>query len=121
MLSSLLQRLKSCPDREHQQALMRLLVVVSFILYLSLLTDLKHPGEEALTLTLWFVGGYFIFTCLYLLHLLIDPRKSIPRRIIGVSVDIVMLTLALLLNGELTSPWYIFYFWIILGNSFRYG
>ncbi|MET0012805.1 MAG: ATP-binding protein [Sedimenticola sp.] len=121
MLSSLLQRLRSCPDREHQQALMRLLVVVSFTLYLFLLTDLKHPGEEALTLSLWLVGGYFIFTCLYLSHLLIDPRKSIPRRIIGVSVDIVMLTLALLLNGELTSPWYIFYFWIILGNSFRYG
>lgn len=113
-------RLTNRADSEHEQAIVRLAIYLFFFLYL---VAYSLPSKK-ISWTSWQFG----FTCTFMLlslgilsHIVCFPRTSHVRRIIGVICDVSGITFCLYVDGLKTSPLYIFYLWVILGNGFRFG
>jgi two-component system, sensor histidine kinase RpfC len=56
-----------------------------------------------------------------LIAILINPEKSVLRRLIGMVSDMGYTSYALYGSGAVGSPLFIVYFWVTFGNGFRYG
>jgi two-component system, sensor histidine kinase RpfC len=118
-VSRLLARIKSRPDTEFQQSLVRLCIVVGFYLYFAF-SGLEH--SPAVVAQLHFLGLGLTFICLsLLLGSLIDPGVSVARRSIGMVHDFTVATYLLSISNETGAPIVATYLWVTLGNGFRYG
>ena len=65
--------------------------------------------------------SYLLGGVLLLAHLLADPAPRPARRYVGMTIDIVALTMVLLVGQGTAALFYPFYLWITLGMGFRYG
>ncbi|MDQ6966604.1 MAG: hybrid sensor histidine kinase/response regulator, partial [Mariprofundaceae bacterium] len=112
-LASLRTRLAQRPDSEHEQALIRVVVVSIVTVYFLLL------GSELVFHT---SVAYLIASLAMLASIIIFPASNIIRRIIGMLSDIAITTIGMILaGGEIGTPILIVYLWVITGNGFRYG
>ncbi|MEW5965385.1 MAG: ATP-binding protein [Pseudomonadota bacterium] len=113
------QRIRSRPDTEFQQALIRLCVVLGFYLYFSLswLTHSPAMAEQVhligILLTLVSFG--------LLVGSVVDPHVSVTRRGLGMLHDFSVATYMLAISNETGAPVAALYLWVTLGNGFRYG
>ena len=108
-------------DSEHEQAAIRLIVglaVAAYLLY-NIFRDGSLEHLEQITLLL--IAVFFASTVSIILSLLISPGTSVLRRHLGVVTDIGASTAALYLCGELATPLFVVYLWVIFGNGFRFG
>ena len=64
---------------------------------------------------------FFAVALLLVLHALWRPGQSRPRRLLAVIMDIGALSATLHLGGEVSSPFFPVYLWVVLGNGFRFG
>jgi len=122
VFSFLLTRLRNRPDSEHEQAIIRMAILsLSMGYFISPLfnTWIKDPVEATLLREL--CVGYLAFSLFIFFSILISPKKSPVRRIIGTIADISGATLGLHFGGEAGSPFFLIYLWVITGNGFRYG
>jgi two-component system sensor histidine kinase RpfC len=112
-------RIRSRPDTEFQQALIRLCIVLGFYLYFAF-SGLEH--SPALVAQLHFLGLGLTLVCLsLLLGSLYDPGVSVTRRGIGMVHDFAVATYLLSISNETGAPIVATYLWVTLGNGFRYG
>jgi len=111
-LSKVFGRLKDRPDSEHEQAGFRVLITAIVLIYLWM---------ESQTLGAMVAFSYLLIGIGHFIHLLIVPKAVPLRRVIGLTGDIIALTLALYNAGESGAPLMATYLWIITGNGFRYG
>lgn len=114
------KKLGNRPDTEHEQILLRIIIAFSAHTYLIVYqpTDVASSTEWPLGIVF---GGMLIFSIGLFVALLINPKVSIPRRVMGIIVDIGVSTYWLAITDDIGAPWYPLYLWIILGNGFRYG
>ncbi|MEW6591346.1 MAG: ATP-binding protein, partial [Pseudomonadota bacterium] len=113
------QRIRSRPDTEFQQALIRFTIGVIAYLYFSS-SWIEHP--EYIYSSIHFVALFFITTSsLILARCLIDLKASLKRRLFGAVVDFSTASFLLLIGGETSAPLVGIYLWVTLGNGFRYG
>ena len=118
-LQRLAKRIRSRPDTEFQQALIRLCIVAGFYLYFSL-EWLKH--SSAMAEQVHFIGLTLTAVSLALLvGAIADPGISVPRRSIGMLHDFTVATYLLAITNETGAPIVATYLWVTLGNGFRYG
>ncbi|MDH3692193.1 MAG: ATP-binding protein [Gammaproteobacteria bacterium] len=112
-------RLKDCPDTDVEQGLLRLVTASMVITYL------------------WWIGGYVIESGGYLAHytsetytllaiglfaaLLINPTPSTSRRVLGMVIDLSFISYILYGAGSYGVPLFFVYYWVIVGNGFRWG
>ena len=82
------------------------------LIFTGTVQDLRLP----LVCTAYFVGSGIL-----LLLGLRSPAMSEPRRMYACILDTGFLSMALLIGGEVSAPFYPVYLWIILGNGFRFG
>jgi two-component system sensor histidine kinase RpfC len=120
-LKLIAERLHNRPDSEHEQALIRILIPFTFLVYL-----LITKPEDNLDNAIWMVGFLFIstfivFSIALFVSIIINPGQSNLRRIIGMFADIGAFSFGLAITGELGAPWYAVYLWVTFGNGFRYG
>ncbi len=124
-LSGLLVRIvpvwRDRSDSEHEQAVIRVLVGLVGAAYLILALSLNKKIPELFQSTLFFLMVFFVAALMIIAWLVINPRKNIPRRLLGCIIDIGTTTLLLLLNGNQTVPFFIVCLWVTFGNGFRYG
>jgi two-component system sensor histidine kinase RpfC len=119
LFDKLHRRIKSRPDTEFQQALIRLVIVVGFYLYFAL-GGLEH--SPAVVAQVHFLGVGLTFISLSLLvGTLIDPGVSVVRRGIGMLHDFTVATYLLSISNETGAPIVATYLWVTLGNGFRFG
>ena len=114
------QLMKGYPGREHEQAKLRVIVSLVIFLYLVisyLLRDIEFFTRPVILLS----GLYFIYSLVFISIIYIHPNVSVPRRILGMFTDIATLTFGMYLTGEIGSPFYMMYLWVIFGNGFRFG
>jgi two-component system, sensor histidine kinase RpfC len=122
LLARIRARLAARADSEHEQAIIRLLVVGLFFLYLL---PQVFTGSEA-------YGGFDLqfllaMVCVTLLAgavfgwIYFVPAPSPVRRVAATVLDIGATTFFMYHTGEYGSPLYIVYLWTIFGNGFRYG
>ena len=113
------QRIRSRPDTEFQQALIRLCVVLGFYLYFSLnwLTHSPAMAEQVHLLGI----SLSLLSLAILVGSVVDTGVSVTRRAIGMLHDFSVATYMLAISNETGAPVAALYLWVTLGNGFRYG
>jgi two-component system sensor histidine kinase RpfC len=117
--TALARRFSRRPDTEHQQALIRVVIMGVIVVYLA---ATREPGTKLLEFDGAFVAGLWLLTAFpILLWIAVRPGVSHTRRLIGMVGDFGALSIVLLLDGETSTPLFLMYLWVALGNGFRYG
>jgi two-component system sensor histidine kinase RpfC len=112
-------RVRSRPDSEFQQALIRFLIGVGFYIYFAS-SLFGHPmivSDSIDLVAIVFLGSSALILLLTIWH----PRVSVIRRVTGAVLDFSIATFLLLFGGETSAPLVTIYLWVALGNGFRYG
>lgn len=121
MLSELVNRLRNRPDSEHEQAIVRI-VIVGLLFVFFLAHDAEGPEAEfVLDPGALVAGGYLALSVIYVLLILLRPAAAPVRRLIAMVTDFATISALMYLGGEAAAPFYPIYLWISLGNGFRYG
>ncbi len=120
-IRDLRERLARRQDSEHQQILVRLIITLIFLAYLSL-TQMHAPRSAALALLLYgAVGIEFACAIGLLAALLRNPGPSDRRRWFGMLLDYSVIALLMVADGARTAPLYVVLMWVTVGNGLRYG
>jgi len=107
------ERLKNRPDSEHEQALFRILIAALISIYFYV------AGPD---LARYLSLAYLPVALVLLGWILISPEKNRIRRLFGITTDIVMISLGVMLaEGEDGVVFVTLYLWVITGNGFRFG
>jgi len=117
-LASFVKRVKQSPGREHEQAFIRLIVGVS-VLVLTII--FYHDTSEVI---FSFGTGIFLYIfagILILFWVFVQPVKNITRYIFSMFADVIGLTYAMYIGGELGTALYPLYLWVSFGYGFRFG
>jgi two-component system, sensor histidine kinase RpfC len=116
------------PDTEHEQSMIRILLVSLNLVYVLVLMLASGPAEtSAKTFAETFTGlaliqpPSFAGSWLLLVLLMLHPAPSVPRRVLGNLLDMSMVSALLYVGDAMTAPWYLIYLWVTFGNGFRYG
>lgn len=117
LLQSYKDRVKDRKDTEHQQALIRFIIV--FVAFLYILT--QYFLENLTQVTLFLVFGSLFISSALLAHIFLSPSINIMRRFVGVFHDALMTTLFLVFAEEKAALFLFAYPWVAIGNGFRYG
>ena len=120
-LTTLLGRIQNRPDSEHEQALLRIGILLILLVYF-----LSHIPDNWIHANDWVTGTAILsisilFSIGLFSAILINPGISVGRRIIGIVFDLSAFSYGMTITGELVIPWYGVYLWVTLGNGFRYG
>jgi len=116
------QTLKNTGDSEGEQTLIRLTLGAILSVYFCI----PWTGTETLIESIYsnaaiLALSYTSISFLLLLAILKYPHPSPTRRVLGLSLDMTMLSTGLYLAGGDTLPIFGLYLWSILGHGFRYG
>jgi len=120
LLTRLRDRIRRCPDSEPEQALIRLAIGAIIFVYMFGSAALA-PDQSASARGLAIAAAFLLFASALFAAIVIDPSKSVPRRVVGMVVDLSTCTCCMYLTGALGTPLYIVYLWVTFGNGFRYG
>ena len=124
-MSALLSRVKSQfagrPDSEHQQALVRLVMLVIVLIYVVLVAAVRPEVARASQLSLRFLGLAFTVSLFIIGWIAARPAASHPRRLLGMCVDYSLMGVGMYLLGQLLAPMYVIILWVTIGNGLRYG
>ena len=115
------RRLRGRADSEHEQAIVRIVIV--FILAAYYLTlDIVHGfGEARFGWGALWAAGYLVLSVVYVAMIVARPAISPPRRIAAMITDMTTLSALMYFGQEAGPPLYPLYLWITFGNGFRYG
>ena len=112
------ERVGRRPDSEHNQALLRA-VIVSLLLLVTAWTARQEPDRAPL---LWAINlSSTAFSLLVLARILHRPEASPGRRVLGAVHDNVAVALWLHLSGPLGALALFVFPFVTVGNGFRYG
>ena len=121
ILQALRARLANRTDSEHGQAFVRVAMLVVVFAYLLGVVEGKPGYERALTLSLSFLALEFGVALAIVAWLLMRPKASNPRRILGMLSDYSLMGVGLHLLGDYGAPLYVILMWVTVGNGLRYG
>lgn len=114
-------RLHQREDSEHEQILIRFVITTLMFVYMMVWS---HNGDGAGRIVLGVVvlyGATLITTLGLLAHLVLVPRISPTRRIIGALTDSAGVNGAMFVGGEAAMVFFPLLLWSICGHGFRYG
>jgi two-component system, sensor histidine kinase RpfC len=122
LLAALRARFRARPDSEHEQAILRVVLLGLITVYMwGRMTAAAHPVVESDRLLLSGLIGFFILALAIFAVICVWPAASPARRILGMLVDVGATTFALSLTGA-AGVWVVgVYLFVIFGNGFRYG
>jgi len=120
-LRGLKARLKQRPDSEHEQAIIRIVIVVFLAVYFFLLSQGSGFTNPGYWNSFLFGCGYLVLSFGYLACIVIWPAKSVARRLIAMVTDFTTVSVMMYWGGEAASAIYLIYLWVTFGNGFRYG
>jgi two-component system sensor histidine kinase RpfC len=109
------------PDSEHEQAIIRLVIVMLLAVYIFRLVGQNRridPSEISIVAISFFC---LLFSVSVFTHIVLRPEISPLRRTIGMVHDNGMTAYMMYALGEYCAPLYIILLWVTFGNGFRYG
>lgn len=122
LLGKLNQRLKGTGDSEPEQAKLRLLIAAILLTYFCV-----PWSENERFIDIFDSTPNIIIILASSIALLIfaaivkNPRPSPVRRVCGILLDMISLSILMYWTGGDHIPLFVFYLWVTLGNGFRYG
>lgn len=116
------QRVANTGDTEPEQIFLRLGIGIFLVLYFCFPWAHGESFSKAISSTpsLITISYYSCAIALFSL-LLIYPKASPARRIAGMFLDLVSLSLVMFISGAESVFLFVLYLWVILGMGFRYG
>jgi two-component system sensor histidine kinase RpfC len=114
-------RLKNRPDSEHEQAVIRVVLVGLLALYFGLLDPAEGAPSTDYVLGFYYALGYLLTSIGVVGCIVAWPGKSVARRIFTMFSDQSTLSALLYFGGDAGAAIYPIYLWITLGYGFRYG
>lgn len=121
-LRMLARRLRNRSDTEHEQALLRLVIVsLIFVYFFSPIFNSGVPHPANLRYAQIGSALFLVFSLCLTLWIVIAPGRSVLRRVVGLTGDIAGASLSLYFGGELGTPLLVVYLWVSMGYGFRYG
>ncbi|MFC1681255.1 ATP-binding protein [Pseudomonadota bacterium] len=119
-LVNLKKRIRSCPDTESEQAIVRIAVVLVLFFYLAITGTFSDAGPNNSTYLLLTWTSVLTSLAIFL-WILFDPKKSVLRRVVGIALDNAYISVMMFFGQALATPVFGVYLWVTLGNGFRYG
>ncbi len=117
-----LDRLARRQDTEHKQALLRLPIVGSGLLYFAWLSDFNFRSPSPDSYTLFYAGmTSLVFSLGILYHIIKHPKINYARRFLGMAHDVAILTTFFYFGNEVAALFLFVYPFTAIGNGFRYG
>jgi len=108
-------------DSEHEQAIIRLVIVVLLAIYILLSVGRNHRIDPDEIATVAIAVFCLLFSVSVFTHIVLRPMASPLRRVIGIAHDNGMSAYMMYALGEYCAPFYIILLWVTFGNGFRYG
>ncbi len=111
------------PDNlEREQAFVRIIVGMLTSIYLTYML-VSDPDLSTIKMGefLYLAIGFPLLSFVILALTYIFPGKSVPRRIIGMFIDLGVTSFCIFLTGEAGAPLFAIYLWVTMGNGFRFG
>jgi two-component system sensor histidine kinase RpfC len=121
LLNRVAHRLSNRPDSEHQQAIIRLVMLAVVVAYLQGVVTGRPGVAEPLRLSLLFLSVEFVVAFSILAWIVARPGVSASRRVLGMIADYSLMGVGMVLLGELLAPMYVVLMWVTVGNGLRYG
>jgi two-component system sensor histidine kinase RpfC len=121
LFASVVRRFRGRPDSEHAQAIVRLVIALLIVGYLSGL-GLHHGFDDPdLRAVFIVIGAETVLAIGLLVAIALRPGVSHVRRVLGMVGDYATLAGLMSIHGELLAPLFIVYLWTTIGNGLRYG
>ncbi|WP_430008910.1 ATP-binding protein [Methylophaga lonarensis] len=116
-------RLSQASDTEPEQAIkIRLTLGIGLLIYFCLPWREDQTFASTLSSFSSIVAlSYYSFALMIAVAILINPKPSPIRRIMGIFLDMVSLSIVMFMAGAEAVYLFVLYLWVILGNGFRYG
>ena len=116
------QRVAQTEDSEPEQALIRLVIGTLLALYFCFPWGQGDTFLEAITSFASIMAIiYYVAASAIAAAIVLHPVSSPSRRIAGILLDLVMLSIMMYVVGQEAMFLFAIYLWVILGNGFRYG
>ena len=114
-------RLRQRSDSEHEQAIIRIVIVAFAVLYYMWLNAPDSFPMIGYRYGLFYVSGYLAVSLGYLAAIVVWPRASVVRRLLAMVTDMAAISVLMHWGDEPGSVLYLLYLWVAFGNGFRYG
>lgn len=122
MLDRVLARFQLSPETDRELALLRVTIGALVIAYLSWHGAFSESTDGSTILLYRSMGViYGILALGILLVLLLRPFESVALRLFGMMLDLGFCSYILYGTGELGAPLFFLYYWVTVGNGFRWG
>ena len=121
LIARLTRRLKARSDSEHEQALLRLAIVGSFLVYMALVHGSRSTGGPTDWAIIALLASFFLVGVAIFAAICIWPDENVPRRLIGMLADNGGATWYICLAGEYGFSMIGVFLFVAFGNGFRYG
>ncbi len=118
---SFIDRFRNRPDSEAEQAIIRLVIIVLVLLYVTVSTVIDGRATSEKVRAFWIISGFLMLSLGILAHIAMTPGISVPRRMVGMAADLGGTFYVMYTGGEWTAPFYIILLWVTFGNGFRFG
>ncbi len=121
-VGAVIARLKARPDSEHEQAILRILLVGLITGYMWIRAS-SIPGHIGVADNSLLFGllGFFVVALALFAAICVSPAANPARRIVGMLADAGGTTFALFLTGDHGVGLVGVYLFITFGNGFRFG
>jgi len=114
-------RLKNRTDTEHEQGLLRVIIITAAIAYGYYCYRFYASDKENHYIALIAGTGFLLFSFILLAHIVIFPVASPVRRVVGMLTDLTSVSIIMHLEGEYGAILSFIYLWVCVGNGLRYG
>ena len=114
-------RLANRPDSEHEQAIVRVCMLLLLLFYLLLAREVRPEMTDAIRVSLQYLSIEYVCAFGICLWVLIAPGISHPRRALGMVMDYSLMGVGLYLLDEISAPLYVILLWVTIGNGIRFG
>ena len=119
--TELAQRYRGREDSEHEQAFVRLAIIVVFLAYLLGATAFDRATGDRAALVLYVLLAETAVAIGLLVWIAWRPKPSRARRWIGMLADYAACGIIMHLQGAVVAPLYVVLMWVTVGNGLRYG
>jgi len=119
--TDLAQRYRGREDSEHEQAFVRLAIIVVFLAYLLGATAFDRATGDRAAMVLYVLLAETAVAIGLLVWIAWRPKPSHARRWIGMLADYAACGIIMHLQGAVVAPLYVVLMWVTVGNGLRYG
>ena len=114
-------RARLSPHSDLELAIIRVCIGALVLTYLYLTGTFELSVDGVATLSGWMGLSYAFLALSIVVSIFVHPEKLPLRRFFGMFIDLTYVSYAMCGAGELGAPLFFVYYWVTVGNGFRWG